>query len=81
MCQNATLCGNGLKHLPLKKRASAFQDFYHLPQSFPFTTHSRLLTNLGKKPFENMVGKGEHAGNQCSLLFPQCFLTFPKQNV
>ena len=32
-----------------------------------------------KKPFENIVGKGENAGNQHFLLFPQCFLPFTKQ--
>ena len=31
------------------------------------------------KPFENLAGKGENAGNQHFLLFPQCFLPFPKQ--
>ena len=30
------------------------------------------------KPFENIVGKGENAGNHHFLLFP-CFLHFPKQ--
>ena len=30
-------------------------------------------------PFENIVGKGENAGNQHFLLFPQCFLTSHKQ--
>ena len=35
---------------------------------------------LYKKPFENIVGKGENAGNQHCLLFPQCFLPFPKQS-
>ena len=25
-----------------------------------------------EKPFENIVGKGENAGNQHFLLFPQC---------
>ena len=29
------------------------------------------------KPFENTVGKGENAGNQHFLLFPQCF--YPSQ--
>ena len=29
-----------------------------------------------KKPFENIVGKGENAGNQHFLFFPQCFLLF-----
>ena len=33
-----------------------------------------------KKPFENIVGKGENAGNQHFLLFPQCFLPFLLQN-
>ena len=28
---------------------------------------------------ENIVGKEENAGNQHFLLFPQCFLPFPKQ--
>ena len=32
-----------------------------------------------KKPFENIVGKGENAGNQHFLLFQQSFLSFPKQ--
>ena len=45
----------------------------------PFTTQSRLLTPLKKKAFENIVGKGENAGNQHFLLFPQCFLFFPTQ--
>ena len=31
--------------------------------------------------FENIVGKGENAGNQHFLLFPQCFLVFPEQNL
>ena len=29
---------------------------------------------LGKKPFENTVGKGEIARNEQFLLFPLCFL-------
>ena len=44
-----------------------------------FSTQSRLLTTLRKKPFKNIVGKGENAGNQHFHLFPQCFLPFPKQ--
>ena len=34
---------------------------------------------LGKKPFENIVGKGENAGNQHFLIFPQCFLSLKKK--
>ena len=44
-----------------------------------FTAQSQLLTPLEKKAFENIVGKGENAGNKHFLLFPQCFLLFPKQ--
>ena len=29
---------------------------------------------LEKRAFENIVGKGENAGNQHFLLFPHCFL-------
>ena len=34
---------------------------------------------LYKEPFENIIGKGENAGDQHFLLFPQRFLSFPKQ--
>ena len=34
---------------------------------------------LEKKPFENIVGKGENAGDQHFLLFPECFLTIPQR--
>ena len=39
----------------------------------PFITQSELLLILTKRPFENNVRKGENAGNQHFLLFPQCF--------
>ena len=32
-----------------------------------------------KSAFENIVGKGENAGNHHFLLFPQCFLPKEKQ--
>ena len=35
---------------------------------------------LYKKSFENIVGKGENAGNQHFLLFSQCFLPFQKHS-
>ena len=44
-----------------------------------FNTQSRLLTTSRKKPFENIVGKGENAGNQHFLLFPQRFLLYQRQ--
>ena len=34
---------------------------------------------LKQKLFENIVGKGENAGNQHFLLFPLCFLLLTKQ--
>ena len=37
------------------------------------TTQSRLLKTLKRKPFENILRKGENAGNQHFLLFAQCF--------
>ena len=46
-----------------------------------YLTISRLLMPLGKKPFENIVGKGKNAGNQHFLLFPQCFLPFQKLKI
>ena len=39
----------------------------------------QLLTNLYKKPFENILEKGENTGNQHFLLFPQCSQAFPEQ--
>ena len=42
----------------------------------PLTTQSRLLTTLKNYPFENIVGKGENAGNPHFLLFPQYFLPY-----
>ena len=37
------------------------------------------IPTLYKNPCENIVGRGENTGNQHFLLFPQCFLPFPKQ--
>ena len=36
----------------------------------PFTTQFQLLTTLRKRPFENIIGKGENADNpsQCRLV-------------
>ena len=40
-----------------------------------------MLNGPRKRPFENIVGKGENTGNQHFLLFPQCFLPYrPKNN-
>ena len=50
-----------------------FNAFNPLPHSPDFQRPPR------KKPFENIVGKGENAGNQHFLLFPQCFLSYQRQ--
>ena len=44
------------------------------PVSAYLTTEYRLLTTLKKKAFKKIVGKGQNAGHQYFLLFPQCFL-------
>ena len=42
------------------------------------TVQSRVLTTITKQAFENIVGKGENAGNQHFLLFPTKFSTVSK---
>ena len=44
-----------------------------------FITQSQHLTTLKEKAFENIVGRGENAGNSHFLLFPQCFLLYQIQ--
>ena len=34
-----------------------------------------------EKALENTVGKGQPAGNQHFLLFPQCFLTYERETI
>ena len=50
---------------------------------YTLTLHHTILNfnDLGKKTFQNTVGKGKNAGNQHFLLFPQCFLPFSKANL
>ena len=45
--------------------------------------HNTILcyNNLSKNPFQNIVGKGENAGNQHFLLFPQCFLPYQRHKL
>ena len=51
---------------------------FPIHEHLTITKQSLLLSTLRKNPFENIVGKGENAGNQHFLLFLQCFLSFPK---
>ena len=39
----------------------------------------RFLTTLNMKALENTAGKGENAGNQHFLLFPQCFILYQRK--
>ena len=54
-------------------RGSVVKSLNLLPNN-PWFSRSR-----GTCLFENIVGKGENAGNQHFLLFPQYFLSFPHQ--
>ena len=36
---------------------------------------------MSKKPFENIVGKGENAGDQYFLLFPQCLQPYQRYKI
>ena len=42
--------------------------------------YSQVLATLKKRPNENIVEKGENAGNQHFLLFPQSFSTLSTTN-
>ena len=53
------------------------------PILLPLNTlpHNPDLPALKKNDFENIVGKGENAGHQHFLLFPQCFLPYQRQKL
>ena len=66
--QNVVLCGNGLtlyQNVGLNQIESI--------KILQMTTQFQLLTPVGKRPFENNVGKGENAGNQPFLLSHNVF--------
>ena len=77
---NFLLSGTGLIQI-YEKETSYFLDAFAVPfNSLPHNPNfyqSQLLTTLKKGPIENIMVKGENAGNQHFLLFPQCFLPFP----
>ena len=39
----------------------------------------QTFKHLGKKPFENIVAKGENAGDQYFFLLPQSFLLLQEE--
>ena len=52
---------------------------FNLDRSRMLLFGQELTTTLKKKAFENIVGKGENAGNQHFPLFQECFLPVPRQ--
>ena len=44
----------------------------------PFTSQSQL-NDPQEMSYENIARKGENAGNQHFILFPQCFLPYQRQ--
>ena len=67
------ICRNDFKSCQLhnEKRPLNFSETipgFHCPES-----------KKRKKNSENIVGKGENAGNQHFLLFPQCFLAYQRK--
>ena len=46
---------------------------------YPLPHNADFLRRFKGKPFENIVGKEENAGNQHFLLFPHCFPPLPNQ--
>ena len=48
-------------------------------KDLPQNPKSLILIITNEKTFENVVGKGENAGNQHFLLFPHCFLPYHRQ--
>ena len=59
-----------LREIETESICCCFSPLYHT-----ITT----ITTLKKQAFENIVEKGENAGNQHFLLFPQSFLPVPKR--
>ena len=63
--------GNGLKH----HHDVLYQANYQIVMD-PLPMQSQWLMILKWKTLENIVGKGENAGNQHFGFFPQCFLNY-----
>ena len=53
-----------------------FLQIYTIIQNLTLYNTIPILTPMERKAFENILEKGENAGNQHFLLFPQCFLFF-----
>ena len=52
-----------------------------LVKSCIFITQSRVLRTLSEKHIKNIMAKGENAGNELILLFPQYFLPYKRQKL
>ena len=52
----------------------------HVKEALLVTYHTiQSFNNPEKQTYENIVGKGENAGDQHFLLFPRCFQPVPKR--
>ena len=63
-------------------KLKAFADNKYAVAKMAISLCDRVKNMVGKEEdasFENIVGKGENAGHQHFLLFPQCFLPNQKQ--
>ena len=60
-----------------KLKAFADNDFKIVKMTI--SLFNSIENTVRKGAFENIVGKGENAGNQHFLLFQLCFLSFSKQ--
>ena len=64
---------------PFLMRKKIFEKKNAAISTFALFQQSQLLITPREKPFENIVGKGENAGNQHFLLFPQYCLPSKRQ--
>ena len=71
--QKVSLCGNGLKENDYSLPKEKFLDWFKLKAFADDKRNAieKLKFVLGRG--ENIIGKGENAGYQHFLLFPQCF--------
>ena len=64
-------------HLSKFNELTAFVGDKFQNDLIPYHTIPTFNDPEKKRAIENIVGKGENAGNQHFLLFPQCFLPVP----
>ena len=58
---------------PLCYKVTKFHNKYNVNLNLTYYHTSRPLMTLRKRPFDNIVGKGENNHYEQFLLLPQCF--------